>query len=164
VLETTLAEVRTARQDSASKAATAAAAERNRAGRPGTSAASGAIAVDSTPVTSGDGIELTGLKAEGAGGPPSVGDTITVSFSLTNAGSQPVRLAATFVGARNEAGDHRDSEQLNLDRTLAPGETVATQDRVVVDSAGRWRLWPCYELDGGATCPDEWQAFPVAVG
>jgi hypothetical protein len=40
-------------------------------------------------------------------------------------------LAATFVGARNEAGDHRDSEQLN---------------------------------HGGATCPDEWQAFPVAVG
>jgi hypothetical protein len=34
----------------------------------------------------------------------------------------------------------------------------------VVDSAGRWRLWPCYELGDGTTCPDEWQAFPVVVG
>jgi hypothetical protein len=140
------------------------ASSRNHDGRPGTSAARGGIAVDSTPVSSGDGIKLTGLKAEGQGGPPSKGDTITVSYSLTNVGSQPLRLAATFVGARNEAGDHRDSEQLNLDRTLAPGETVATQGRVVVDSAGRWRLWPCYELGGGTTCPDEWQAFPVVVG
>jgi hypothetical protein len=37
---------------------------------------------------------------------------------------------------------------------------------VVVNSrsAGRWRLWPCYELGDGTTCPDEWQAFPVVVG
>jgi hypothetical protein len=115
-------------------------------------------------VTSGDRIKLTGLKAEGQGGPPSKGDTITVRYSLTNVGSQPLRLAATFVGARNQAGDHRDSEQLSLDRTLAPEETVATQGRVVVDSAGWWRLWPCYELGDGTTCPDEWQAFPVVVG
>jgi len=83
---------------------------------------------------------------------------------LTNVGSEPLLLAATFVGARDEAGDHRDSEQLNLDRTLAAGETVATQGRVEVDSAGRWCLWPCYELGDGTNCPDEWQAFPVVVG
>jgi hypothetical protein len=50
----------------------------------------GGIAVDSTPVTSGDRIKLAGLKAAGQGGPSSKGDTITVSYSLTNVGSQPV--------------------------------------------------------------------------
>jgi hypothetical protein len=109
----------------------------------------GGIAVDSTPVTSGDGTKLTGLEAEGRGGPPSQGDTITVSYSLTNVGSQPLRLAATFVGARNEAGDHRDSEQRTLDRTLAPGETIATQGRVVVDTPAGGASGLCYELGRG---------------
>ena len=37
------------------------------------------------------------------------------------------------------------------------------QERVPLDSAGTWKLWPCYELTGNILCPDEWQAFPVTV-
>jgi hypothetical protein len=50
-----------------------------------TAQAGGGIEVDSTPVTSPDGIRLMGLKAASRRDPdpPSVGDTVTVSYSLT---------------------------------------------------------------------------------
>ena len=114
-------------------------------------------------MTNGDGIRLTGLEATSRTDPPAVGDTVTVRYSLTNVGDQPVQLASTFVGARNAADDNKDAEGTGAGRTLAPGETVQTQARVVLDGAGVWRLWPCYELADGRTCPDEWQAFSVVA-
>jgi hypothetical protein len=113
-------------------------------------------------VTSPDRIRLSGLKAVSDPDPPAVGSAITVSYSLTNVGNDPVQLAYTFVGARNAAGEHRDSLEMNQGRTLAPGETIDAQGRVLLDSAGVWQLWPCYEFTGGG-CPDVWQAFPVTV-
>jgi hypothetical protein len=123
--------------------------------------ASGGIKVDSTPVTSGDGIRLTGLKAVSPNSPPSVDDTITVSYSLTNVGHQGIQMEYTFVGARNAADDHKDSEDMNEGIVLAPGETLTAQGRILLDSAGAWELWPCYELSGGRQCPDKWQVFIV---
>jgi TIR domain len=127
----------------------------------GAAEASGGIEVDSTPVTSGDEIRLTGLKAVSRNSPPLVGDTITVSYSLTNVGDQRIQLEYTFVGARNAADDNKDTEDMNEGRVLAPGETVNAQGRVLLDSAGAWELWPCYELSGGRQCPDKWQVFFV---
>jgi TIR domain len=125
--------------------------------------AGGGIEVDSTPVTSPDGIRLTGLKATSRRDPdpPSVGDTVTVSYSLTNATDQRIQLESTFVGVRNPAGEHRDAEDMNEGRALAPGETVNAQGRVLLDSAGKWELWPCYLLSGDRLCPDKWQEFFV---
>jgi hypothetical protein len=133
------------------------------ADRQDAAAASGGIHADPTPVTNGDGIRLTGLEATSRTDPPAVGDTVTVRYSLTNVGDQPVQLASTFVGARNAADDNKDAEGAGAGRTLAPGETAQTQARVVLDSAGAWQLWPCYELADGRTCPDEWQAFSVVA-
>jgi hypothetical protein len=127
----------------------------------GANQASGGIEVDSTPVTSGDGIRLTGLKAASRNSPPSVGDTMTVSYSLTNVGHQPIQVEFTFVGARNAADDNKDSEDMNEGIVLAPGETLTAQGRILLDSAGAWELWPCYELSGGRQCPDKWQVFSV---
>ena len=127
----------------------------------GTTQASGGIEVDSTPVTSGDGIRLTGLKAVSRNNPPLVGDTIAVSYSLTNVGKQRVQLEYTFVGARNAANDRKDTEDMNEGRALAPGETVNAQGRVFLDSVGTWQLWPCYVLSGERFCPDKWQVFFV---
>ncbi len=127
----------------------------------GTTPASGGIEVDSTPVTSGDGIRLTGLKAVSRNNPPLVGDTVVVSYSLTNVGDQRIQLENTFVGARNAAGEHKDTEDINEGRVLAPGGTVNAQGRVFLDSAGAWQLWPCYVLSGDRFCPDKCQVFFV---
>jgi hypothetical protein len=123
--------------------------------------AGGGIDVDSTPVTSPDGIRLTGLKAASGSDPPSVGDTVTVSYSLTNVGNEPIRLEYTFVGVRNPAGENRDTEDMNEGRVLAPRETITAQGRRLLDAAGSWEFWPCYELSGGRQCPDKWQVFFV---
>jgi hypothetical protein len=127
----------------------------------GANEASGGIGVDSSPVTSGDGIKLTELKAVSRNSPPLVGDTITVSYSLTNVGDQRIQVEHTFVGARNAANNHKDSEGMNDGIVLAPGETLASQGRILLDSAGAWELWPCYELSDGRQCPDKWQVFVV---
>jgi hypothetical protein len=129
----------------------------------GANDSSGGIDVDSTPVTSPDEIRLTELKATSSSDSPSLGDTVTVSYSLTNVGDKPVQLAYTFVGVRNPSGDNRDAEDMNEDRVLAPGETVNAQGRRQLDEAGSWEFWPCYELDGGRQCPDKWQVFFILV-
>ena len=129
----------------------------------GAAAASGAIHLDPTPVTSGDGIRLTGLEATSQNDPPAVGDTVTVRYSLKNVGDQPVQLASIFVGARNAADDNKDAEATDAAKALAPGESVDVEARVALDSAGAWQLWPCYELADGRVCPDEWQAFSVVA-
>jgi hypothetical protein len=125
--------------------------------------AGGGIEVDSTPVTSDDGIKLTGLRAVSRRDPdpPQVGDTVTVSYSLTNVGDQRIQLEYTFVGVRNPADENMDTEDMNEGRVLAPGETINAQGRVPLESAGKWELWPCYELSGGRQCPDKWQVFFV---
>ncbi|HEU4667344.1 MAG TPA: toll/interleukin-1 receptor domain-containing protein [Arthrobacter sp.] len=126
-------------------------------------AAGGGIDVDRTPVTSGDGLRLTGLEAATRRDPdpPRVGDTVTVSYSLTNTTDKPLQLEYTFVGARDAAGEHHDAEDMNEGRALAPGETVNAQGRVLLNSAGAWELWPCYVLTGERFCPDKWQVFFV---
>jgi hypothetical protein len=127
----------------------------------GATEAGGGIDVDSTPVTSPDDIRLTGLKAASGSVPASVGDTVTVSYSLTNAGDEPIQLEYTFVGVRNPAGENRDTEDMNEGRVLAPGETVNAQGRRLLDGAGSWEFWPCYVLSGERFCPDKWQSFEV---
>lgn len=122
----------------------------------------GGIAVNSAPVTSSAGIRLTDLRAVSPAYPPEVGDTITVSYSLTNTGNQTIKLTATFVGARNATDDNKDSNPINEGRVLPPGQTVRAQGQIIADSAGTWRLWPCYQLNG-LYCPDEWQEFSVQV-
>jgi hypothetical protein len=125
--------------------------------------AGGGIDVNSAPVTSEDGIQLTGLQAASRRDPdpPRVGDTITVSYALTNTTDQPLQLEYTFVGARDAAGEHHDAEDMNEGKALEPGETINAQGRVLLNSAGKWEMWPCYVLTGERFCPDKWQVFFV---
>jgi len=116
------------------------------------------IEVDATPVTTDDELELTDLTVESRNDPPRVNDTVTVSYSLTNVGAQPIELEYTFVGARDAAGDNHDAEDMNEGETLEPGQTISANGRVLIDSEGRWDVWPCYLLTNGNFCPDEWQA------
>ena len=49
--------------------------------------------VDDTPVTSEDGLELSGLDPDVRNDPPLVGDTLTLSYALTNTTDEPVEFA-----------------------------------------------------------------------
>lgn len=125
--------------------------------------AGGGIDVDPSPVTSADGLRLTGLQAASRRDPdpPRVGDTVTVSYALTNTTDQRLQLEYTFVGARDGAGEHHDAEDMNEGKALEPGETVDAQGRVLINSAGTWEMWPCYVLTGERFCPDKWKVFFV---
>jgi len=46
---------------------------------------------------------------------------------------------------------------------LQPGKTVTAEGRVILDSDGTWRVWPCYTLPGDRLCPDFWQVTFVPV-
>lgn len=123
----------------------------------------GGIDVDSSPFTSEDGIQLTELQAASRRDPdpPRVGDTITVSYALTNTTDQRLELEYTFVGARDAEGEHHDAEDMNEGKALEPGETITAQGRILLTSAGSWEMWPCYVLTGDRFCPDKWQVFFV---
>jgi hypothetical protein len=123
----------------------------------------GGIEIDTEPATTGDDIRITGLAATVRNDPARVGDTVTVGYSLTNVGSQPVRMEYTFVGARDPADENMDSEDENENRVLGPGETVEAGGRIFLNSAGTWLIFPCYLLPGERYCPDEWKAFNVIV-
>ena len=123
----------------------------------------GGIDVDTSTATSPEDLQLSGLTAVSRRepDPPQVGDTVTVRYSLTNVGEQPIQLANTFVGVRDPADSNRDTEDENEGATLKPGESVTAQGRVLLDAAGKWELWPCYALSDGTLCPSKWRVFFV---
>ncbi|MEV7098639.1 hypothetical protein AB0M80_37975 [Amycolatopsis sp. NPDC051045] len=121
------------------------------------------IEVDPAPATSGDHLELRGLAVSVRNDPPRAGDTLTVKYSLTNVGEEPVQLEYTFAGARDPAGNHADSEGGNENRVLGRGEAVQVEGRIFLGEPGAWRVWPCYALPGDRYCPNRWKAFVVAV-
>ena len=45
--------------------------------------------------------------------------------------------------------------------SLRPGKPSLHRVECLLDSAGAWEFWPCYELSGGRQCPDKWQVFIV---
>lgn len=112
-----------------------------------------------------EGVEVSAMRAVGQHDPATVGDRITVEFSLENVGSDPLTFEDTFVAARTpDPGNVRkDFGHENEGRVLDPGSGVAIRHSISVDEAGRWRFWPCYSLTTGEVCPDEWEVFTVEV-
>ena len=87
-------------------------------------------------------------------------------FTLRNVGGEPVRFAEAFVAARAPDDDNRDFGEAYDNQVLAPRATVAVSSSIIVDRAGVWMFWPCYEIGRGnheRGCPDEWRSFPVNV-
>ena len=132
----------------------------NATGRQGAAAA--CINVPPGSATSSDGIKLTGLRAVSRNCPVKAGDTITVSYTLTNTENQPIKLTETFVAARDAADKNQDMDT-NQARDLAPKGTIMVQGQITVHSKGTWRFWPCYEAANGHFCPSEWHLFSVPV-
>jgi hypothetical protein len=124
----------------------------------------GDVDIDPANAVSGAGLELVDLAAAAANDPPQVGDTITVTFTLTNVGDETVDFEGTFVAARTPADDNIDSEQTNNEAQLGPGDSIETEASFELDSDGTWQFWPCYQLLDGSICPDEWQMFTITTG
>jgi hypothetical protein len=121
---------------------------------------------DSAPHKSQDGIEVSGLLATGEHADVSVGDRITVQFSLRNAGSEAATFEYAFIAARNPRDDNVDFGEAEQGTVLAPGDTLDISSSIIVDFAGVWEFWPCYYLRAGggeSECPDEWRRFEVPV-
>jgi len=117
---------------------------------------------DQASYRSAHGIEFSGLRAIGQHDPATVGDRITIEFSLENVGTDSLTFEETFVAARSPDDGDRDFGYENEGRVFDPGSVVEIRHSIDVDAAGIWRFWPCYSLTIG-DCPDEWEAFPVEV-
>jgi hypothetical protein len=124
------------------------------------------IYLDTYEDTSSEKLRLSSLEARSVRNPPSVGDRITIIFTLTNVGRKSFPLVATFVAAHDPTENSRSFGISNPHATLAPNARVTVKTSVIPDSAGSWSFWPCYafEKNGQETyCPNEWKAFPVSV-
>jgi hypothetical protein len=120
---------------------------------------------DRAPHISRDGLEVSGLVATSERADVSVGDRITIQFSLRNAASKTATLDYAFIAARNPLDDKVDFGETEEGTVLAPGATVDISSSIIVDVAGSWHFWPCYDLRVGPAesgCPE--RRFEVSVG
>ncbi len=112
------------------------------------------------PARSSHGLELTDFAATSTSSTPSVGDVITLRFTLRNDTARPIELEA-FLATRNPDDENVDVETGTM--TLPAGDPVPSTADVTVEVPGAWRFWPCYTLASGK-CPSEWQRRIVTVG
>jgi hypothetical protein len=129
----------------------------------GASAPSGEVVIreDAGSWESPQGIQVAGLLATGEQKTPSVGDQVTIQFSLQNVGSRPVTFQQTFVAVRDPANAWMDDGHENEGRVVDPGSVVEVSHSFVVSAPGTWSFWPCYTLESGEECPDEWRKLLV---
>ena len=113
-----------------------------------------------------DGLEVSGLIATSAKSHPAIGDSIDVEFTLRNVGSTAVNIDDTFVGVRTPDNENGDFGNSNEGTVLKPHQALTINGSRVFDTAGVWKIFPCYALAAGGEpkyCPDEWRAFQVLV-
>jgi hypothetical protein len=109
------------------------------------------------------GLQLSNRSLNAPHDPPRVGDTVTVSFTLTNSTDQPIEMTGgTFVAARDPADTNLDTDAAHVGTVLEPGQSIDTEGRIAITAAGRWQFWPCYESAVGL-CPDYWTVLVVDV-
>lgn len=118
-------------------------------------------------VAQSDGIEVSGLRATGSQSPPIEGDQILLDYTLTNVGNTPISFNFTFTGVRAPGDRWADTGEANQGVVVQPGAALDISHSVLLDTAGSWMIWPCYEVrteDGNPSqCPDEWNRFFVTV-
>jgi hypothetical protein len=122
---------------------------------------------DEQPDVSPEQIKLVEVKATSDQSKVTVGDRITVSFTIENVAEAPFQLSSTFVGARNPDDENSDVGEGNQDDVLEPGETLTVTATKLVNESGTWVFFPCYEFEENgepAYCPNTWKGFEVLVG
>jgi hypothetical protein len=121
---------------------------------------------DTTFDTSPEQLQLSDLEALGRRDPPKVGDRLTIKFTLDNIADRPMRLASTFIAARDPARTNRDYAEGHYGIRFVPGKIITVSRSIILDSAGTWEFWPCYTFERNGReryCPEEWQSFEVVV-
>jgi hypothetical protein len=99
-----------------------------------------------------DGLQLSDFQVSPA--QANVGNTVTVSFILTNTSGHPIVISpefGIFVGTRvNSTSDanNRYFGHKAKGRVLPPGHTIKMQATQKLGEAGVWRFWPAYNVNG----------------
>src|SRR4030042_1219373 len=103
------------------------------------------------------------------------GNTYVVSFTLTNSLRNPtvtLRSRGIFIAAVDPGGNFRSFEPSHQGVTMSPGTSLRLQGTLTPDEAGRWAIWPSYEIlvqspdsrqSIGKMGPEEWHASSFMV-
>ncbi len=116
--------------------------------------------------TSPDGLQLSDFQVSPT--QANIGDTVTVSFVLTNTSGHPIVISpefGVFVGARwNSTSDanNRDFGHKDKGRKLRPGSRIVFKATRQLDATGVWRFWPAYNVNGHWG-PFRWNEVVVQV-
>jgi hypothetical protein len=97
-----------------------------------------------------------------AGGAREVGRDVSVRFTITNSGGQPIALEGIRLAVRGPAGASADlvSDQAV---TLAPGQPLAVSASWPLDTVGAWHGWIEVVQNGEPSLVGEKQAFAFRV-
>ena len=97
-----------------------------------------------------------------AGGAREVGRDVSVRFTITNSGGQPIALEGIRLAVRGPAGASAD---LVSDQpvTLAPGQPLAVSASWPLDTVGTWHGWIEVVQNGAPSLVGEKQAFAFRV-
>jgi len=97
-----------------------------------------------------------------AGGAREVGRDVSVRFTITNSGGQPIALEGIRLAVRGPAGASADlvSDQAV---TLAPGQPLAVSASWPLDTVGTWYGWIEVVQNGSPSLVGEKQAFAFRV-
>ena len=97
-----------------------------------------------------------------AGGAREVGRDVSVRFTITNSGGQPIALEGIRLAVRGPAGASADlvSDQAV---TLAPGQPLAVSASWPLDTVGTWHGWIEVVQNGSPSLVGEKQAFAFRV-
>ena len=97
-----------------------------------------------------------------AGGAREVGRDVSVRFTITNSGGQPIALEGIRLAVRGPAGASAD---LVSDQpvTLAPGQPLAVSASWPLDTVGTWHGWIEVVQNGSPSLVGEKQAFAFRV-
>jgi len=97
-----------------------------------------------------------------AGGAREVGQDVSLRFTITNSGGQPIALDGIRLAVRGPAGASADlvSDQAV---TLAPGQPLAVSASWPLDTVGTWRGWIEVVQKGQPSLVGDKQAFSFRV-
>ena len=103
-----------------------------------------------------------GSVAVSGGGPREVGRDVSVRFTITNSGGQPVALEGIRLAVRGPDGAGADlvSDQAV---TLAPGQPLPVSASWPLDTVGPWHGWIEVVQNGAPSLVGEKQAFAFRV-
>jgi hypothetical protein len=110
--------------------------------------------------TSGDNLRSANLIQDGPAVVFLVGNTMTVSYDITNVGGAGITLNSLFVGARDAAGTNKDFGHI-FNVIIGAGVTQHFEATYTPQSGGTWTLWPAYNYQGHYG-PYQWlNIYPV---